>query len=180
MVGRVTERLFVALSLAPEIRMAIDAWRLELALPGRPVPAGNLHVTLRFIGDVDEVGRDRVLALLDQTETPDPFVMHIGDVGAFPNPSKATVAWASVDAGRPLAQLAEAVDDAVAGAGFGYEDRPFHPHLTLSRIRPPRDLSQVDAAHRPGVKIEVDRFVLYRSRFGPDGVRYEGVEQFLL
>ena len=175
-----SQRLFVAVSLPPEIRMAIDAWRDQLALPGKLVPAENLHITLRFVGDVDEIGHDRLLAELSEAVTPGAFTIRIEGIGGFPRPSKATVAWAGVRDDRLLKELAEAVDEAVAAAGFDYEDRPFHPHLTLSRIRPPAVLHAAASVSGPGVNVRVDRFVLYASRFESGGVRYEAVEAFSL
>ena len=160
--------------------MAVDAWRDRLALPGKLVSPENLHITLRFIGDVDEIGHDRLLAELSEAVTPGAFTIRIEGIGAFPRPSKATVAWAGVRNEGPLEELARAVDEAVAAAGFDYEDVPFRPHLTLSRIRPPAVLRAAGSASGPGINVRVDRFVLYASRFERGGVRYEAVEAFEL
>ena len=182
MVDRLTdERLFVAIGLPEEVRQAIRDWRTDFDLPGRLVPTANMHITLRFIGDVDEVGRDRVMAALDELETVDAFSIRIGGLGAFPKISKATVAWAAIEDDGDLVDLAEAVDTAVYDAGLGHEDRPFHPHLTLSRIRPQRDLSDIRADNRLGAKISVDHFTLSKSLFvGRGGVRYEEIARFVL
>lgn len=176
-----TQRLFVAIPIPPEVRQAVDGWREGLHLPGRLVPPAKLHVTLRFIGEVDAVGRDRVLAALDTSPFPGPFSFRIGAIGAFPKPSKATVAWAALDdRDGAMAGLASVVDEAVASAGLGHEDRPFRPHLTLSRIRPPRNLREVLATSALGAKVMVDEIVLYRSRFVEGSVTYDPLERFSL
>ena len=176
-----TERLFVAIPIPGEVRHAVDDWRAGLDLPGRLVPAENFHITLRFIGDADQVGKERVMAALSEAELGDAFNIHVGGFGAFPKLSKATVGWASLeDSQGELVELADAIDEAVAEAGFGYEDRPFHPHLSVVRIRPQRDLRTVDTARRVGAKIQVREIVLYRSRFAGRGVSYDPLEKWEL
>ena len=137
----IRDRFFVALRLPPEVRLAVDEWREGLALPGRPVPPEKFHVTLRFVGPAGRVGRERIVAALDGAELGGPFGFRVVGLGGFPRLRKAAVAWAALegDGGR-ISQLAGVVDEAVASAGFGHEERPFRAHLTLARIRPPRDI----------------------------------------
>lgn len=176
-----TERCFVALPLPAEVRLAVDDWREGLDLPGRHVPPANLHVTLRFVGPAGEVGRERLSAALDDAELGDPFSFRIGCLGGFPSLRKATVAWAAIerDGGR-VSEVAVAVEEAVASAGFGYEERPFRAHLTLARIRPPRDLRS-PAINRPaGIVVAVAQVVLYRSRTSDGSTVYDALERFSL
>ena len=140
----------------------------------------NMHITLRFIGDVDDVGVDKLAAGLDEIETSGPFSFRLGSLGAFPALHKATVAWIAIEESGQLSDLAADVDEAVFRAGFGHEDRPFHPHLTLARIRPPQDLTGCDLESRLGAKINVDRFTLYQSSFVGRGVEYEALDHFEL
>ena len=173
---------FIALPLPAEVRMAVDRWRAGLDLPGRLVPPENLHVTLRFVGKADPTGRDRIAAELDQADLGGPFSFRVGGVGGFPTLGKAAVAWAALenDGGR-AALLASAADRAVAAAGFGAEERPFRGHLTLARIRPPRNLSPL-AARRPPARIAVRaaEAVFYLSRTGGGPAVYEALERFPL
>ena len=159
----------------------MDGWRSGLDLPGRAVPVRNLHVTLRFIGPAGRVGRDRIAASLDEADLGGPFPVRIGRLGAFPKLRKATVAWAALerDGGR-VARLAGVVDEAVAAAGFGHEERPFRAHLTLARIRPPRDLRRAAAAPEAGVVAHITEVVFYRSRAGDGPVMYDPLERFPL
>ncbi len=161
--------------------MAIDDWRQGLDLPGRAVPPSNLHVTLRFVGSASVTGRDRLAAELDTAELGGPFSFRIGGLGGFPKLRKATVAWAAIeeDGGR-VTDLAGIVEEAVASAGFGYEDRPFKAHLTLARIRPPRDLRQHANERIARIRVRVNEVVLYRSRSRSRTVVYHAVERFPL
>ena len=172
-------RLFVAVPIPHETSLALDDWAAHLDLPGRPVPVENLHLTLRFVGDSDDVGYDRLLAELDQIDPRDPFRIRLEGLGAFPNARRATVAWCGVTGETvALEGLAADVDEAVDAAGFGVEDRPFAAHVTLARIRPPAVLDT--AVGGPGLRVSVDEFVVFRSHLGAGGVTYEPIERFSL
>ena len=175
-------RYFLALSLLPEVRLAVTDWRSSLDLPGRLVPPEKLHVTLRFVGPAERVGRERIMAALDYEALGPSFPYRIGRLGAFPKPRKATVAWAGLeDHGDALSRLASVVDGAVASAGFGHEERPFRAHLTLARIRPPRDLrAAIAAAPDAGIPARATEVVFYRSRTEGARITYRPVERFSL
>lgn len=138
-------RLFLAVGLDDDTRHALAAHldaHLDDPLPGSKVPPENWHITLRFLGEVDDVQHDRLVNLLEETMDVAPFRLRFGGLGAFPRPRKATVAWIAVDAPE-LEQLAMLAEEAAIAVGCMPEERPFHPHLTLSRIRPPADLTDV-------------------------------------
>lgn len=178
-------RLFVAVPLTDDARHALRRViedRAPDGLPGRTVPPRNWHLTARFLGDVGRVEAERLLGSLDQADLGEPFTIRWGGLGAFPRPARATVLWIGVDRGADdLTSLVGEVDAAVVGAGFPSEDRPFRPHLTLSRIRPQQDVrSLLEASDPAGLSMPVDRVVLYRSHLGSGGARYEPVEEFPL
>ena len=175
------DRFFVAIPLPPEVRLAVDDWRAGLDLPGRMVPMRNLHVTLRFVGPAGQVGQDRIVAGLDAADLVGPFSFRIGGLGAFPKLHKATVAWAALERDEgEVSRLAGVVEEAVAAAGFGYDERPFRSHLTLARIRPPRDLRGPAGGRPAGIEVPVTEVVFYRSRSEGRSTIYEPVERFPL
>jgi len=178
-------RLFVAVALGGDARLRIDSHLSEHVpggLPGRPTRPDQWHLTLRFLGSVAESVGDRVLGWLDQSDLGGPFTMRFGPVGAFPRPAKATVMWLGVeDGGDRLAALAAAAEDAAMSAGLQAEDRPFRPHLTLSRVRPPQDVSGlIDTIPPLDLRVPVDRMVLYQSHLGRGGATYEEVDHVAL
>ena len=178
-------RLFLAIPLTEEVRQGIARHlRGSLAhpLPGRPVRPENWHLTVRFLGDVEEAAADRVVREVDVVDRGSAFRVRWGSLGAFPRPRRANVLWLGVDQGEHEAErLAAVVEEAVEGAGFAPEDRPFRSHLTLSRLRPDQDVSPILEAVPPiGLAMPVSRVVLYRSHLGPGGPRYEEVESFPL
>jgi RNA 2',3'-cyclic 3'-phosphodiesterase len=150
-------------------------------LPGRPSPPENWHLTLRYLGDTDEVVKDRLLAGLDQAELGPPFSVELSGLGAFPNPRRATVLWAGVSRGGDrLAELASIIDEEAEAVGFVPEDRPYVPHLTLSRLRPDEDLtSLIDGLVLPPIRFEVSSVGLYRSHLA-GSTWYELMDEFTL
>jgi 2'-5' RNA ligase len=180
------ERLFLAVALDDATRHALAARLAAMAgdgLPGKVVAAGNWHLTLRFLGPTTDVSRDLLLAALDDGLDQPRFTVRLTGLGAFPRPKAATVLWIGVDdpAGG-LNQIAEACEEAARAVGFDPEERPFHPHVTLARIRPPRDVvALVDRSKPAGVRLAVDAVTLYRSRLGSrTGSSYEVVDQIEL
>jgi 2'-5' RNA ligase len=144
-------------------------------IPGRLAPPENWHITLRFLGDVDQVTYERFFAALE-VEDVEPFRIRLDGLGAFPNARRATVIWIGVDDGvAGLTELNEITEGAAQSAGLDLEERPFHPHLTLARARPPADVRVLE-----GVSFDLgwrcDRVVVYRSRTGRGGARYEPLE----
>jgi 2'-5' RNA ligase len=177
-------RIFLALPLSDETRHRIAATLQEtgLEIPGRPVPPQNWHLTLRFLGRIDEVAYDRLRAALDETEFGGPVDVRFGRLGAFPRPQRATVLWIGVERGfEELAQVAGRVEEAAEKAGFPAESRPFRAHLTLARIRPPTSVERlVTGTPSMGVPERVERVVVYRSHLRRGGARYEEMESFRL
>jgi len=173
-------RLFVAAEVTTEARHALAALVDGVDVPGRRVRPPNWHVTLRFIGEVDEPMLDLLIRSLDEADLGDRFRVRWGGLGAFPRPSKATVVWVGLADGAPqLIGLAASVESAVNTTGVASEDRPFRPHLTLSRIRPPADVRDLISSVSPtGVTMPVDRVVLMSSRRQERETRYEQVESF--
>lgn len=168
-------RVFVAVPLPPEVRMALADALDPVAIPGRVAPPENWHITLRFLGTVDQMTYERFLAGLD-VEGREPFRVQLGGVGVFPNARRATVVWVGIEKGGPeLAALNAVAEEAALLAGLEPEERPFHAHLTLARVRPPADIRDLE-----GLMVDLgwrcDRITVYRSRPGRGGARYEPLE----
>jgi 2'-5' RNA ligase len=184
-------RLFVGVELDDTVKAAAgeaaDRLRAHLSrkapgLDARWVVPGNLHLTLWFIGDVDEGRGAAIRAALGPPFGVPPFTLAIGGAGAFPPTGSPRVIWFGVRAGRDgMAALYLHVRDRLAPLGFAPERRDYAPHLTLARVRDlPRSsqaafrqvLAQapVDAG---GCRVEA--VTVFRSRLSPRGAAYEPV-----
>jgi RNA 2',3'-cyclic 3'-phosphodiesterase len=182
MVEGVAARIFVAVPLPDELRIALAECLRPFDIPGKVVSPQNWHITLRFLGWTDDVAFERMLAALDETDLGLPFDVRLGEMGAFPRPRNATVIWLAVSRGlHRLEELAAAAEEAAQSAGFGPEDRPFRAHLTLSRVRPAEEVSALVESF-PGADLgwRCESVVVYRSHLGRGGPRYEPLETFPL
>ncbi len=139
----------------------------------RWVPAENLHVTLRFLGDVSP---ERIDGLVDRvravaTET-DPFSCTLDEVGAFPKPTRARVLIARISPAAALVDLAARVEAAVVAAGLAPEPRRFRPHVTLGRVRRPPLRVVTPAASLAPIRVAAAEVVLFQSDLGAGGAHY--------
>jgi 2'-5' RNA ligase len=174
-------RSFVAIGLAEPARSAVTDYLDGLRSTTGGVAwtrAENLHLTLKFLGDVE---RDRVAALADRlgalaAATP-PFSLRVAGVGAFPSLARPRVLWVGV-AASPLASFADAVELVCRAAGFPAEARPLRPHVTLGRVRegnrrgvPELGFLARDGGREFGASPVAD-LVLFRSELGSGGARH--------
>lgn len=182
-----SRRFFLGVDLTDDMRHGIAAhlepYRSEL--PGIVSPPDNWHLTLRFVGPLTPEAIDRLLFGLSGADWPDPFRIRFGPLEAFPNHRRATVLWMSLSQGeQEMRTLANVVERTVRRAGIVAEERPFVPHLTLSRVRPPADVRALIEAVPPFEgKMDVARVDLFESVPDPrrypviDGVSMVGSEQ---
>jgi RNA 2',3'-cyclic 3'-phosphodiesterase len=179
-------RSFIAISLSPEIYQNLEGVLRELKsrLPGaavRWVPAKNIHLTLKFLGDVSVANVDMLTKML-QTEASrhQPFEISVGGLGAFPTTHRPRVVWVGLQAPAELISLQRGVDVETARLGYASEDRPFSPHLTLGRVsrnaspEEIRQLSEVLEHYKVGFlgAARVQSVHLYRSDLQPSGAVY--------
>jgi RNA 2',3'-cyclic 3'-phosphodiesterase len=179
-------RLFLGIELPEQLREELldllrGAARVA-PLPGRPVAPQNWHITLRFLGETAAPRAALLRHALGSADLGGRFVLGLGGWGAFPRPARAAVTWLGISAGaEQLARLAGACEEAARVAGFTAERRPFHAHLTLSRVQPPRDARGVLGSLPPFAgSFEVAAATLFRSHLGAGPPRYETVERFPL
>jgi 2'-5' RNA ligase len=126
--------------------------------------------------------RDQLAVTLRRTRLGRGFSIRFDGLGAFPRARRARIIWLGVtDGARELISLAEAVESAARRSDFPAEERPFKPHLTLSRVEPPRAVADLLSA-QPALDITmpVSEVVLVRSSLGAGPAKYEVVEKFLL
>lgn len=173
-------RLFAGLTLPQHHRQRLAALGCGVE-DARWVAAENLHVTLRFIGEVDEDQAEDLAAALDLV-TADPFEVSIKGLGTFGHPPHSV--WAGVVDTPPgaLAALHANVESALVRAGAKPEGRKYTPHVTLARFRHVQASRLVrfmegsaDLCLDP---FSVTGFTLFQSHLSPSGAQYESVAAF--
>lgn len=188
-------RVFVAVGAGDELRQAAIAVRrsveAQLNLLALEVPRvvwvvpASLHVTLRFLGEQPEARVRALVASISEPFDLAPFTLAWHGLGAFPSPRRPRALWLGVAQGaRELGRLESQVAARLGGLTPGEESStaaPFHPHLTIARIKvdnPRIDWpALLEAAAPPDVTSRVDRVSLMRSRGLPGGEGYEEIAQ---
>jgi 2'-5' RNA ligase len=177
--SRKAERLFIGVPVTPDARAAIVRV-LPKALPGKLVAAEKWHFTLRFLGPTSREARDTIIARLSGATLGSAFKIRFGALGAFPTPRRARVLWLGLThGGERLSNLAAIAEDAARNAGFVAEDRRFTPHLTLTRLDPPQNISSLLAQnHSYAIETTITALILYRSRLAGRPAQYEEAARF--
>jgi RNA 2',3'-cyclic 3'-phosphodiesterase len=173
-------RAFVAVLLPDDVRARLAAVGDELRgrVPGLAwVRAENLHLTLRFLGNVEPAALGRVReAVAAAASTVPPFRVSLEGLGGFPAGRSPRVVWAGVGAGGgDLEALHAALESALVARGIPGEGRGFHPHVTLARARDRRGASGLAGALGPGSafgEARVAALHLMRSELDPRGARH--------
>jgi 2'-5' RNA ligase len=195
-------RLFIAADLPEDAREAIAAEQRRIAsalgdkerepLPGHRsakreggrrvaalkwVKPDLAHLTLVFLGNVEEARVPAVVEAVGGHVDAAPFEISLETIGAFPARGAPRVLWIGVvDGATRLSELQRELAERIAAIGIPLEDRPFHPHLTLARWREsrPADRERALAAAPLGVVARacVDGATLYQSRLSPAGPSY--------
>ena len=167
-------RLFIAIPLPEEIQDALA--ELGNGLPGaRWVPPENLHLTLRFLGEIDRRDAEDIDAALAEIRAPS-FPLSIAGVDRFGDNRRLRQLWAGVEPHPGLLRLQSKVESAVVRSGMAPERRKFKPHITLARFKsnPGDKLGEFLRRHSllrlPA--FEVDRFSLFSSFLSSGGSIY--------
>ena len=186
-------RAFIAVELDEAFRRALGGVQAQVRaavdLPVRWVEPEKAHLTLKFLGDIDEGQVEAIVsAMADIASQAQPMTVALGDVGGFPTLARPRVLWVGLrgDVG-PLTDLQQALERRLESLGFTAEGRPFAPHLTLGRVRGgdrSRHLEEAAglAADAPTAEAvqRVDRISLMQSTLRAQGPEYRSLRSVIL
>jgi 2'-5' RNA ligase len=143
-------RTFICLELPETIRVQAETLQRRLAGLGdkiRWVNPTNLHLTLRFLGEISRPQVETVCsAVRCAAARVDAFSIRFSGTGCFPSPRRPRAFWIAVAEASDLTRLFEALEKELSCAGFPRETRPFSPHLTLGRVRTDRSSARLGEA----------------------------------
>ena len=175
-------RTFIAIDISDEIREVLGRIQEHLKYSGADVKwvdNKNIHLTLKFLGEISEEKCEEIKSLLDEVcKSIKQFEVTIKDIGAFPKIDFPRVVWAGLENGATESRaLAERIDDALSKIGFEKESRPFAAHLTLGRVRSPKNKvalkEKMAACQVPSVKPHlITSVTLFQSTLTPKGSIY--------
>jgi 2'-5' RNA ligase len=179
-------RLFVGLQIPPAVRKNLAellAALRALSPQSRWVRAENLHVTLKFIGEMQPEKFGAIRAALSAVHSDQAVALDFRGLGFFPNERRPRVFWAGIEASANLGQLASGIERALEKLGIPPENRPFSPHLTVARFEPPGLPEKLRKAIQEITKREfgsvaAGEFHLIESKLKPGGAEYTTLETF--
>ncbi|MCJ7661344.1 MAG: RNA 2',3'-cyclic phosphodiesterase [Anaerolineales bacterium] len=172
--------------MPPEVLQCLDdvSQQLREKLIGAPVrwvPVENIHLTLKFLGDVSESNIDMLTDFLQSiVSNGKQFEISVGGLGAYPKPHRPRVIWVGVEAPPDLMITQRSVESEISRLGYARERRPFNPHLTLGRVsrhstnQDVRNIADVIKTHNVGYlgSARITAFHIYRSDLKPSGAVY--------
>ncbi len=183
-------RTFIAIQLPEEIKEVLEELSGRLRKSGARanwVNPANVHLTLRFLGEISPEQVERIADLLAEGYSGTArFEVRVAGVGAFPNSHRPAVIWAGVgplEGG--LGRVQAVAEQAACAIGLAPEKRPFHPHLTLARIKDPQQgkrlipyLEREESSY--GGAFIVSGVSLFSSTLRPQGPLYQCLREFAL
>jgi 2'-5' RNA ligase len=184
-------RLFCAIELPAEVRSRVGEHiaRLRDAVPSAHASwsrEGNMHLTLKFLGEIPQTRVDNLsLAASRAVAELSTFKLVVEGAGCFPKAGSPRVLWIGVnDPSGKLTELHGLLEAECAKEGFAKEQRTFHPHFTLARLRQPQGARALASAHKQigfdPIKISVSELLVIRSELSSGGSKYTIVSRHLL
>lgn len=183
-------RSFLAIELPKTILKKIEEVQRDLKSTHgdvRWVNSEKIHLTLKFFGNIEELRIDPIFKTIEEVirNTP-PFSLKVRGVGAFPHLKNPRVIWMGlVDGRETLISFQKQIDTLLKDIGFQPEDRPFHPHLTLGRMKSSRGKEELVGRMEKFKEEEfgtfqVERVVLFKSDLKPTGPIYTPLKEMKL
>ena len=187
-------RAFIAINLSPDVLERIEQVALDLkkrmnSVPIRWVPTENIHLTLKFLGNVSTANLELLKDILGNVASNHHECdISVGGIGVFPKPHNPRVIWVGMEVPQELFNLQREIEIETARMGYSREHRPFSPHLTFGRVS--RNASTEDvhiiAESLENYKVgflgatRVRTVYLFRSDLKPEGAEYTPIHSAAL
>jgi 2'-5' RNA ligase len=178
-------RAFIAVEIPLVIRKAVcsatSALQKEINSLVRWVPMENMHLTLKFLGDVSPSNLDMLTQMISaEADLFNCFDLHLDGLGSFPNLKRPRVIYIGIQAPAVLEALHRGIESASRRLGYESEDRGFSPHLTIGRVKQNINAAEQQTIRHAleGTKIDalgtahIDALHLYKSDLQPTGSVY--------
>ena len=175
-------RSFIAIAVPESVLKSCQDIMVQLRNlnpQGRFAKTQSIHLTLQFLGDIEEEQIPGIAEILEQAgKGVTPFDLEVGRLGVFPHLTHPRVVWIGVEPVDALMTLQSKIQQGLEPLGFPKENRDFHPHLTLLRLKSRKNLRQLAQyidTEGPGLRagvIKAEQIHLYQSILKPQGAEY--------
>lgn len=174
-------RTFIALELSNEVREELSRLQEELKKVDADIKwakAENIHLTLKFLGNVEEAKIEEIKKLLDNISSREkPFETSLFKLGAFPNLNYPRVIWVGIDKGcSEIEKIAGLVETELEKINFSREKRPFSAHLTLGRVKSGKNKAElkekISSLQVQPKSCTINNITLFQSTLTPKGPIY--------
>lgn len=182
-------RTFIAIEIPDKTKEKIARFqKLHTAknLPVRWININNIHITLKFIGEISESLVERIRKeIFEQPVKHESFELSIQGTGVFPNSVKPRILWAGIESGaKQISEIAADIDCKLNDLGIPKETRSFKPHITIGRFRARNKPENLDMLIAPGAlesgAFTVEKVALMQSVLKPSGAEYSKLSEFSL
>jgi len=182
-------RCFIAVNLPDEIKKTVGNVISELKKTGADVKwvnAGNIHLTLKFLGNTDaSLIPAMTEALSKKVSLCKPFYITIAGVGCFPSEKRPRVIWIGIEDSEILSCIKKDIDVVLSGFGFAPEERAFSPHFTIGRVRSLQKMRELMYSFEEFRKsdfgrVEVSAIHIMKSELKPAGAEYSSLGRISL
>lgn len=182
-------RAFIAIDLSPEIKASLRSLvqicrqtKAEIKWVGE----NSFHLTLKFLGEIKESQVPSILKIMEiEAKKSRPFLLECRSTGFFPDKGTPRVLWVGVEATSELKDLQRRLEISLQTIGFPLEERGFHPHLTIGRVKSNRQLGAVlqqleKYRDKSFGQMEVKAITLFESFLRPSGAEYRPIGEVKL
>lgn len=185
-------RAFIAIGLPQGIKDSLAGIQDELRSSGADVKwirPENIHLTLKFLGDIDEIKKDKISNILERiTAKRSDFRIRISSLGAFPKITSPRVIWVGIDEGdKESKDIAAELEEEAAKIGIPKEERDFSSHITIGRKRSPSNLDKLinclkekTGLGEKDMGFYAGKITLFKSTLTPKGPIYEALKEATL
>ncbi|MDD4953710.1 MAG: RNA 2',3'-cyclic phosphodiesterase [Candidatus Omnitrophica bacterium] len=186
-------RSFIAIELPRKFKDTLAKIQDRLEVSGADVKwvqPQNIHLTLKFLGEIDEEKIGRVADIIKAVaENNHPYPLALSCVGAFPNITSPRVIWAGVNKGNEeTTRIAKELEEKISAIGIPEEVRPFSSHITIGRTRSNLNMAKLvqDLKVMAGnaglleLSCQVNKITLFKSTLTPKGPVYEALKETIL
>jgi 2'-5' RNA ligase len=183
-------RTFIAIELPKEIKDSLASLQAQLKTSGADVKwvePQNIHLTLKFLGEVDEKKLEKIVNILEEVaKNKNPFFLSISSIGAFPKLDYPRVIWLGIDEGdKESKEIAKELEEKIAKTGIPKEDRPFSSHITIGRTKSALNREKLvqnlktlaGNFGKRNLACRVTKLILFKSTLTPKGPLYEALKE---